>query len=79
MDYSASCLRYLAPDAELNVHTLDRGATFAHTVEKMPELVEKSMEKLLEAWAAGTEKQGVNQHWSTVRFFAADVSAERSY
>jgi uncharacterized spore protein YtfJ len=38
--------------AELHVHTLGRGAAFTHTVEKMPELVEKSLEKLFEAWAA---------------------------
>jgi len=38
--------------AELHVHTLGRGAAFTHTVEKMPELVEKSLERLFEAWAA---------------------------
>ena len=38
--------------AELHVHTLGRGAAFTHTVEKMPELVQKSLEKLFEAWAA---------------------------
>jgi len=38
--------------AELHVHTLGRGAAFTHTFEKMPELVEKSLEKLFEAWAA---------------------------
>lgn len=40
---------------ELSVHTLGRGAAFTHTIEKMPELVEKSLEKLFEAWAARKE------------------------
>jgi hypothetical protein len=43
--------------AELNVHTLGRGAAFTHTIEKMPELVEKSLEKLFEAWAARKANQ----------------------
>jgi uncharacterized spore protein YtfJ len=42
--------------AELHVHTLGRGAAFTHTVEKMPELVEKTLEKLFEVWAARKEK-----------------------
>src|SRR5215472_6235986 len=42
----------------LNVHTLGRGAAFTHTVEKMPELVEKSLEKLFEAWAARKANKG---------------------
>jgi uncharacterized spore protein YtfJ len=42
--------------AELNVHTLGRGAAFTHTVEKMPELVEKSLGRIFEAWAARKEK-----------------------
>ena len=42
--------------AELHVHTLGRGAAFTHTVERMPELVQKSLEKLFEAWAARKEK-----------------------
>jgi uncharacterized spore protein YtfJ len=44
--------------AELHVHTLGRGAAFTHTVEKMPELVEKSLEKLFEVWAARKENKG---------------------
>ena len=44
--------------AELNVHTLGHGAAFTHTFEKMPELVEKSLEKLLEAWAARKGTKG---------------------
>src|SRR5215831_7519224 len=44
--------------AELHVHTLGRGAAFTHTFEKMPELVEKSLEKLFEAWAARKENKG---------------------
>ena len=42
--------------AELHVHMLGRGAAFTHTVEKMPELVEKSLEKLFEAWATRKQK-----------------------
>ena len=42
--------------AELTVHTLGRGAAFTHTVEKMPDLVGKSLDKLFEAWAARKEK-----------------------
>ena len=44
--------------AELHVHTLGRGAAFTHTFEKMPELVEKSLEKLFEAWGARKETKG---------------------
>jgi uncharacterized spore protein YtfJ len=43
--------------AELHVHTLGRGAAFTHTVERMPELVQKSLEKLFEAWAARKENK----------------------
>jgi uncharacterized spore protein YtfJ len=43
--------------AELHVHMLGRGAAFTHTVEKMPELVQKSLEKLFEAWAARKENK----------------------
>jgi uncharacterized spore protein YtfJ len=42
--------------AEFHVHTLGRGAAFTHTFEKMPDLVEKSLEKLFEAWAARKDK-----------------------
>ena len=44
--------------AELHVHTLGRGAAFTQTFEKMPELVEKSLEKLFEAWGARKETKG---------------------
>ena len=44
--------------AELHVQTLGRGAAFTHTVERMPELVQKSLEKLFEAWAARKENKG---------------------
>jgi hypothetical protein len=40
------------------VHTLGRGAAFTHTFEKMPEVVEKSLEKLFEAWAARKQNKG---------------------
>jgi uncharacterized spore protein YtfJ len=42
--------------AELRVHTLGRGAAFTHTVEKMPDLVEKGLGKIFEAWAARKDK-----------------------
>ena len=42
--------------AELTVHILGRGAAFTHIVEKMPDLVGKSLDKLFEAWAARKEK-----------------------
>ena len=42
---------------ELNVHMLGRGASVAHSFEKMPELVEKGMEKLFESWKARKEKK----------------------
>jgi uncharacterized spore protein YtfJ len=42
--------------AEFHVHTLGRGAAFTHTVEKMPELVEKSLGRIFEVWAARKEK-----------------------
>lgn len=41
--------------AELSVHALGRGAALTHTVEKMPDLVGKSLDKLFEAWAARKE------------------------
>ncbi len=43
---------------ELNVHMLGRGATLGHSIEKMPDLVEKGMEKLFESWKARKEKKG---------------------
>ncbi len=42
---------------ELNVHLLGHGATLAHSFEKMPDLVEKGMEKLIESWKARKEKK----------------------
>jgi len=42
--------------AELSVHMLGRGASLGHTVEKLPELVERSLEKLLETWQARKER-----------------------
>jgi uncharacterized spore protein YtfJ len=44
--------------AELHVHTLGRGAAFTRTFEKMPDLVEKSLGKVFEAWAARKETKG---------------------
>lgn len=43
---------------ELNVHMLGRGAAFTHTIEKMPELVEKSLEKLFDGWKSRKDKEG---------------------
>jgi uncharacterized spore protein YtfJ len=37
---------------ELNIHLLGRGAAVSHTIERMPEFLEKGFEKLLEAWSA---------------------------
>jgi len=37
---------------ELKVHMLGRGASLGHTVEKLPELLEHSLEKLLANWQA---------------------------
>jgi hypothetical protein len=42
---------------ELNVHVLGRGAAFTHTVEKMPDLLGRSLDKLFEAWAARKDKE----------------------
>ena len=42
---------------ELNVHMLGRGAAFTHAFEKMPELVEKSLEKLFDSWSARKGKE----------------------
>jgi uncharacterized spore protein YtfJ len=35
---------------ELRVHMLGRGATLGHTVEKMPDVIQKGIEKLFETW-----------------------------
>jgi uncharacterized spore protein YtfJ len=35
---------------QLNVHMLGRGASLGHTVEKLPDLIEKSLDKLFESW-----------------------------
>jgi uncharacterized spore protein YtfJ len=45
-----------ARGAELNVHMLGRGAAFTNTFEKMPDLVEKSLEKLFDSWSARKER-----------------------
>jgi len=41
---------------ELSVHMLGRGASRGHTVEKLPELLERSLEKLLDSWQSRKEK-----------------------
>jgi uncharacterized spore protein YtfJ len=41
----------------LNVHMLGRGLSIGHTVEKMPELLERSLEKILETWQARKGKE----------------------
>ncbi len=41
---------------ELSVHMLGRGASLGHTVEKLPELLERSLEKLLDSWQSRKEK-----------------------
>jgi uncharacterized spore protein YtfJ len=35
---------------ELRVHMLGRGATLGQTVEKMPDVIQKGLEKLFETW-----------------------------
>jgi uncharacterized spore protein YtfJ len=35
---------------ELKVHMLGRGATLGHTVEKMPDVIQKGIEKLVDTW-----------------------------
>jgi hypothetical protein len=35
---------------------LGRGAAFTNTFEKMPDLVEKSLERLFDSWAARKER-----------------------
>ncbi len=42
---------------ELNVHLLGHGATLAHSFEKMPDLVERGLEKLFESWKARKGKK----------------------
>jgi uncharacterized spore protein YtfJ len=42
---------------ELNIHLLGRGAAVTHTMEKVPEILEKGFEKLLETWASRKEKR----------------------
>jgi uncharacterized spore protein YtfJ len=41
---------------DLTVHSLGRGASIGHTVEKMPDLLEHSLEKILNSWQARKEK-----------------------
>src|SRR5215467_9332956 len=36
--------------SELHVHSLGRGASLGNTVEKMPDLLERSLEKILSSW-----------------------------
>jgi uncharacterized spore protein YtfJ len=45
-----------ARGGELNVHMLGRGAAFTNTFEKMPDLVEKSLERLFDSWSARKER-----------------------
>jgi uncharacterized spore protein YtfJ len=47
-----------ARGAELHVHMLGRGAALGHTFEKVPDLMEKTMEKLFEGWKSRKEKEG---------------------
>jgi uncharacterized spore protein YtfJ len=45
-----------ARGSELSVHMLGRGAAFTNTIEKMPDLVEKGVEKLFDSWKNKKEK-----------------------
>ncbi len=42
---------------ELHIHLLGRGAAVSHTIEKVPEVLEKGFEKVLETWGARKEKR----------------------
>ena len=44
--------------SELHVHMLGRGAAFTTTIEKMPDLLEKSLEKLFNAWMSRKQNEG---------------------
>jgi hypothetical protein len=41
---------------DLTVHLLGRGAAVSHTIEKVPDVLEKGFEKLLESWASRKAK-----------------------
>jgi hypothetical protein len=41
----------------LTIHLLGRGAAVSHTIEKVPEVMEKGFEKLLESWASRKGKR----------------------
>jgi uncharacterized spore protein YtfJ len=45
---------------EITIHMLGRGASLGHTVGKMPELLERTLEKVLETWQTrkGKEEKG---------------------
>jgi uncharacterized spore protein YtfJ len=42
---------------ELTIHLLGRGAAMTHTMERVPEVLERGLEKLLETWSARKEKK----------------------
>lgn len=42
--------------SELNIHLLGPGATLGHTVEKLPETMGKSIERLLDSWLSRKAK-----------------------
>jgi len=44
---------------ELNIHLLGRGAAMTHTMERVPEVLERGLEKLLETWSTRKEKKEV--------------------
>ena len=44
-------------NGELTIHLLGRGAAVSHTIEKVPEILEKGFEKLLETWGSRKEKK----------------------
>lgn len=42
---------------ELNIHLLGRGAAVSHTIEKVPDVMEKGFEKLMETWGSRKGKR----------------------
>lgn len=42
---------------EFNIHLLGRGAAVTHTMERVPAVMVKGFEKLLETWASRKEKR----------------------
>ena len=49
--------------ADIHIHSLGRGSSIGHTVEKLPDLLERSLERILANWQtrqSKAEKEGSN-------------------